>query len=506
MSTTDGSFDAAAALDAFRDEIRDAVNAHLSASSDPPAPAREVEKRAWVRTEPGLAPELRNERQFVRVKLPMEVEHRGATYRGFDISLGGFSVYGHPTIADDAVEDFVVRLLFRGYALTVKVRAAPVRQVQESNLTGFRIVEIEDDQLEVLRRILRAYLGGQLVTLEGLLVAADIQTTRGVRAAAAAAENRLSGKALWRQRAWYGGIALATFALLILLATSLFQRFAMVAAEVAAVTAPKLEVRSPADGEVGPHDLRPDDRVRRDQLLAEIRDRDLELELELVRARVAEAQKLLANPRPGSNLPVPSWPTPLQSALSESEQRSELAATLGLERARLVALEHRIEGNRLYASCDCLVFWAVPAGDWVQRGDRLFTLIRAGPSDLLVEALVPLSAITSIRQHDMAFIELPRTGELIEARVALLALDAERQPRAGLPRSAREDQSLASVLLRPSQALPSDMIGVPVEVVFSRMPEITLLAANLRRRVGDLAPKVLAALGLSGRAIARERP
>lgn len=506
MPTTDGSGDPAATLEAFRDQIRDAVNAYLGASADPPAPAREVEKRAWVRTEPGLAPEMRNERQFVRVKLPMEVEHRGTTYRGFDISLGGFSVYGHPTIADDAVEDFVVRLLFRGYALTVKVRAAPVRQVQESNLSGFRIVEIEDDQLEVLRRILRAHLGGQLVTLEGLLVAADSQTARGARDAAAAAQSRLSGKALWRQRAWYGAIALATFALLMILATSLFQRFAVLQAEVAAVTAPKLEVRAPADGEIGAHDVRPGDRVTRDQLLAEIRDRDLELERELMRARVAEGEKLLANPRPGSHFSAPAWPTPLQGDLADSERRSDLAATVGLERARLVALEHRMESNRLYASCECLVFWAAPAGDWVRRGDRLFTLIRAGPSDLLVEALVPLRAATSIRQHDMAFIELPRTGELIEARVALLALDAERQPRAGLPRWAREDQSLASVLLRPSQALPSDMIGVPVEVVFSRVPEVTLSVANLRRRLGDLAPTVLAALGLSGRAIARESP
>jgi hypothetical protein len=200
------------------DSLADPTTAPAAAAE----PARELEKRAWVRGEPGLAPELRNERQFVRVKLPMEVEHRGITYRGFDISLGGFSLVGHPPIADDAVEDFVVRLLFRGYALTVKVRASPVRQVQSDNLTGFRIVAIEDDQLEVLRKILRAYLGGQLVTLEGLLVAADLQTARTARTTAG--QTRLSGHALWRQRAWYGAIALATFGLLLVLAASLFER------------------------------------------------------------------------------------------------------------------------------------------------------------------------------------------------------------------------------------------------------------------------------------------
>jgi hypothetical protein len=478
-----------------------------ASTAAPAEPARELEKRAWVRGEPGLAPELRNERQFVRVQLPMEVEHRGTTYRGFDISLGGFSLLGNPAIAADAIEDFVIRLPFRGYALTVKVRATPVRQVQENNLSGFRIVAIDEDQIEALRRILRAYLGGQLVTLEGLLVAADAQTARSGRVAATG-RAKLSGRALWRQRAWYGAIALATFALLMVLATSLFQRFAVVEAAFATVTAPRLEVRAPADGELDEHGLRPGAVVRRDQLLAEIRDRDIDAELELVRARLAEGQKLLASPRSpsGRAFPAPPWPTPLQGMQADPERAPELEATLALERARLVALQHRRAGNRLYASCECTVFWAVPAGDWVRKGDRLFTLVRTGPSDLLVEALVPLRAVGRIRQHDIGFIELPDSGELIEARVALIALDSERQPRAGFPRWAQEDQSLASVLLTPSRALPEDMIGVPVQVIFSRAPEITQFTAHLKTRLGDLAPMMLAALGLSGRASARETP
>ena len=48
------------------------------------------------------------------------------------------------------------------------------------------------------------------------------------------------------------------------------------------------------------------------------------------------------------------------------------------------------------------------------------------------------------------------------------------------------------------------MIGVPIGVVFSRAPGVTLMLANLRLRLGDLAPSALAALGLSGRALARE--
>jgi hypothetical protein len=153
-----------------------------------------------------------------------------------------------------------------------------------------------------------------------------------------------------------------------------------------------------------------------------------------------------------------------------------------------------------------MLFWATPAGDWVRKGDRLFTLVGTEPSDLLVEALVPLRAAAKIGQDDTAFIELPHSGELIEARVVLIALDSERQPRAGFPHRAREDQSLVSVLLSPSRALPSDMIGVPVGVVFSRAPGVTLMIANLKMRLGDFGPTILTALGLRRRAVAKEGP
>jgi mannuronan synthase len=452
-------------------------------------PRREVEKREWVRGEPDLAPERRSERQFVRVNLPLEVEHHGTTYRGFDISLSGFSVVGHPAIDDGVVDDFVLRLLFRGYALTVNVKATSVRLVAEHDLSGFRIVAIEDDQLEVLRKILRAYLGGQLVTLEGLLVAADSQTGRRGDSDAKTRPSGPMGAARWRRGGWYLGIAGMTCALMLVLAASLFERLAVVEASFAAVTAPKLEIRAPTDGEVMAQPLEPGDRVARDQLLVEVRDRDLEIELELARADFAKGQRLLEEP---------ASPT---DAAGLGEER---ATTLALERARLTALEHRLASNRLYAPCVCTVFWAAPGGDWVHKGDRLFTLVRSAPGDLLVEALVPLRSIDKIAQHYTAFVELPHSGELIEARVALIALDSERQPRAGFPRWAQEQQSLASVLLRPSQALPEDMIGVPVQVVFSRAPEITLTVANLKTRLRELAPEALAALGLSDRAMARE--
>jgi hypothetical protein len=129
-------------------------------------------------------------------------------------------------------------------------------------------------------------------------------------------------------------------------------------------------------------------------------------------------------------------------------------------------------------------------------------LVRTGPADLMVEALLPVPAVGDLRQHQLAFIELADSQELVEARIALIALDSSRQPRAGFPRWAQQDQTMASVLLSPSRALPSDMIGTPIKVIFPRAPEITMAAASLRLRLGE----VMATLGLSGGARARETP
>lgn len=442
---------------------------------------QEVEKRATVRGEAGLASEPRSERQFVRAQLPMEVEHRGATYPGFDISLTGFSCVGSPAIDDDVIDAFTLHLLFHGYRLTIEVKASRVRQIETEKLNGFQIVEIDDAQAEVLRKVLRAHLSGQLITLDGVLTSADSQTAR--RTAASHDDNadgKLSGLAFWRRRMWYGMIMMATCALVLVLAASLFQRFAVVHSTFATVTAPKLDIGAPSDGEVGVQHLTPGDRVKRDQRLVQIRDRHLEADLELARKRLSTERRLLSSARPETDLSslttifdMPPIPAP----------NIALEAAVGLGQARLNALEHRLRANSLYAPCACTVLWAVPTGEWVKRGELLFTLVRTESGDLLVEALVPMHSIDRIDPGQVAFIALPDTSELIEAEVTHVTLDPLRQPRAGLPAWLRKDRGQASVLLRPNHPLASNLLGRPMQVVFSDFPAVTIAAADLRTKL-----------------------
>ena len=445
---------------------------------------QEVEKRASVRTEAGLASERRSERQFVRAQLPMEVEHRGAAYPGFDISLTGFSCIGSPAIDDDVVDDFAIHLLFHGYRLTIKVSASRVRQIETEKLNGFRIVKIDDAQAEVLRKVLRAHLGGQLITLDGVLTPADSQTAR--QAAASRRDNinsKLTGLALWRRRIWYLAIATATCALILVLAASLFQRFAVVHSAFATVTAPKLDIGAPSEGEIAAHGISPYDRVARDQLLVQIQDRQLDAELELVRQRLATTRRLLGSVN--RELDFTSLTTFFDLPPVVPEPKVALEAAAGLEQARLNALELRARANHLYAPCACTVLWTVLAGEWVDKGDLLVTLIRTESDDLMIEALVPLRSIDRIQPDQVAFIALPDDMQLIEARVERITLDPLRRPRAGLPDWIRQDQGLASVLLRPGRPFSSNLIGRPLEVVFSDWPAITVAAAEFRARLAQ---------------------
>ena len=442
---------------------------------------QEVEKRATVRGEAGLASEPRSERQFVRAQLPMEVEHRGATYPGFDISLTGFSCIGSPAIDDDVVDAFTLHLLFHGYRLTVAVKASRVRQIETEKLNGFQIVEIDDAQAEVLRKILRAHLSGQLITLDGVLTSADSQTARRTAGSDGdSADSKLSGLALWRRRMWYGLIATATCALVLILAASLFQRFAVVHSSFATMTAPKLDIGAPAGGEVGMQILVPGDRVRRDQRLVQVRDRHLEADLELAQKRLATERRLLSRARPETDL---SSLTTIFDLPPIPASNIALEAAVGLGQARLNALEQRLRANSLYAPCDCTVLWAVPTGEWVEKGELLFTLIRTASGDLLVEALVPMRSIDRVSPGQVAFIALPDTTELIEADVTHVTLDPLRRPRAGLPGWLRKDKGLASVLLRPNHRFASNLIGRPMQVIFSDFPAVTIAAADLRTKL-----------------------
>jgi hypothetical protein len=94
----------------------------------------------------------------------------------------------------------------------------------------------------------------------------------------------------------------------------------------------------------------------------------------------------------------------------------------------------------------------------------------------------------------VAFIALPDDPELIEARVEHVTMDPLRRPRAGLPAWLRQDKGLASVLLRPGRPFSDDLIGRPLEVIFSDLPAVTIAAAQVRAELAKWVRALIPAI------------
>ncbi|MEZ5826097.1 MAG: PilZ domain-containing protein [Geminicoccaceae bacterium] len=439
-----------------------------------------------------LAPEKRGERQFVRVPMPFVVEHDGQTVRGHDLSIDGFAL--EEPLRNSPLGETLhcrLRLLFKGYELTFNVKAHSVSDDHEGHPRTFQISEMDEAQREVLRKTIRAYLSGQLVTFEGLLLPSDAQTERQRRAREEELEEKPEPEteiAPWKRYARYAAIGVGAAVLFGFLATSLFQRIAVTESRFAALTAPRIEIRAPASGRLGGQGLSAGMTVDRDQELARVIDANLQAELAMAAAehdrislRLAAigddgtgtgAGTAVGSPRGGIAIPVERLRSdePVElAALGSVASRADLE----LSRIRLAALEHRERANRLFSPCACEISWSVPEGEWVEKGERIFSLIRTDPQMMSVIALVHMSDIDEIEPHDEAYVELPQTGELVAARVLAVRLDPDRGPRAGFPAWVAQDQSLASVELVPSQPLPSHLVGVPMKVYFTSWPTLT---------------------------------
>lgn len=446
-----------------------------------------------------IAHEQRDERMHIRLQLPFRVVfHEQRPLEGYDLSVSGFSLY-----MDDPIE---AKTLLKGHLLvaagsaelSVPFEARCLRhrfdELQGRYLMAFSFTQLAPSQRELLRRVVRAFLEGRHAGADELMGTQDSQTPR--RQPAASEPGGSGSRALWR----YGVLLIAIVVLVLIVAATLYRNFLLVEPAFAAVSAPKVDIVSPGRGVLQDLGLAAGDRVERDQLLVNVHDQDLQAELSLVQAGYRFNQRLIDNLQ--TSLDGSSRQVSVYNATRPDDFRSsgydivdqeiagarveQLAASVAFEKSRVNALETRDAGLSLYSPCDCEVGWALNgAGNvYVQPGDRLMTLIQTGTDEVLVEALVHMDDIGRIKPHQMAFLRLPGNDEAIEARVRSVALDVERQPRAGFPQWVRQQQNVASVLLVPTRSLPASMVGYPVDVRFSDAP---MLAASAEWVWGKMA-------------------
>lgn len=441
----------------------------------------------------GLQHERRDERHFIRVPVPFSAEvGRDATMLpGSDLSMGGFSV-GRGAEFETGTVVPVSLLIAAGAAQLIVPADARVLRSSDGE-TAFEFTRIDDRHREVLRRVIRAHLSGRYVAVEDMVDDEDPQTPRkraAASAAAAAAARHDSRPKPWGR---YAALGAAAVALVAVAGATAYRNFMLIDPDFAAVTAPRVDIRAPGDGVLGEHNLQAGDRVERDTLLVRVVDSDLRTDLMLARAAYRYNERLIGNLEDRLSQPQVEQVSMAESAGPPEDGAArfdmvpaeiararidEFQTARDFEVSKIAALEARMAANEIYSPCNCLVAWARSAagGSYIDKSERIITLIKTGPEDLLVEALVHMSEIDRIEPHQRAYVALPNASEPIAARVHAVSLDVERQPRAGFPKWVRQQQNVASVLLVPEEPLPASAVGVPVDVRFSEAPVIDATA------------------------------
>ncbi|MBK1696160.1 HlyD family efflux transporter periplasmic adaptor subunit [Rhodovibrio salinarum] len=448
------------------------------------------------RAEPMLATdrlrtERRDQRKHVRVELPFEAQIDGKTYVGRDVSLNGFGI--DKALSFHEGDNVHAELIFKFKGFTVNLPVtAKASGTGTTGRTGFEITSIEDDELEVLRKLITAHLSGTLVSIDGLLVSTDGQVARKAKKTghAHSAKNRKRGSGLGTLVRW-GAVASVAVALLLLAGTSFYERLFVVDSPFAATTAPRVDMRASGSGRFKDMGIVPGDRVKADEKIGRIINDELVSELAIAQATFQYQKQLISKLREAreqggdaaaeaiaaslsnSNRSGSSGKRDVATLLTIEKRIEQLVSKKNLQRARIAALNQQDKGNTIYSPCDCIVHWARggAGGTWVHNGDKLYELIPASPDKVMVEAQIPMSEVREIKRFQKANIELPNREQTITGRVVEVKLEGEHRPRAGFPKWVRQDLSKATVLIAPEKKIAQVGVGTPVDVSFSGTPQ-----------------------------------
>ncbi|QXT38139.1 hypothetical protein [Gymnodinialimonas ceratoperidinii] len=448
----------------------------------------------------------RNTNLIEPVQLPFLVTVGSNHYKGHALTLDEFEVYTKPIsqrqsandpLASGATVEVSLHVDLYG-VVAVFVGTAEVNEEQKDvsdNLTRFTFRKMNGRSREALRRLVRSYHAGHVPTTSDLIEDHDPETQTAVTSSPATPvppARRLKNIA---------GIALSAVVILGAIGfvgASAFERFFLIKAQFATVTAPAVEMMSAEMGQIRTPIETLGQSVSRDDLLYTVHSASLVADADELRARVEFLTQMLQDaesasaesasvaigepqsdgltaaegtPQAVTHEGVPlgdANATDLLSMVGGRASVQDIRRTLSLTEGELSALEVRLSSLVGYSPCECIVTWHQEDAAWVVPGDTVAVLARTVEDALRVEALVHVLDIGSMFVGQTALVTNVATGETIHGLVERITLDPRQQPRVGFPQWLRQEPTLASVILTVGEALNSSLIGQPVEVSIRR--------------------------------------
>ncbi|MBY6201677.1 HlyD family secretion protein [Maritalea mobilis] len=417
----------------------------------------------------GIQTIKRSSTLYHAIQLPFFVVLNDVILDGHSLSLEEFDAHHAPSWQREGDEFAIdvgtrtevrLRISLYGFVCEVTVLAEVIEIIEdrEDRVIRFAFRDMSRQTREALRRISRSYHAGYVASPSDLLENQDPQTLNEKKDEPAPEDARLK----WRRVVGMGlsvGVIVGTFAFI---GTALYERFVLINASFATITAPKVEMISADMGQVRTPIEAVGQILQRDDPIYEISSAELSSE---EASLVAQIDYLTEINEEMQNDPEVLALSPAGIPFSSP---AEVRRALALAEGELRALQLRIAELQGFSPCDCMVSWFQEDGAWVVPGDTVAVLARTESEALRVEALVHVSQIEDVHIGQSAVVTDEATGRTIPARVERITLDPRQQPRVGFPQWLRQEPTVASVMLSIDEALDPGMIGQPMQVAIRR--------------------------------------
>jgi alginate biosynthesis protein Alg44 len=194
------------------------------------------------------------QRQHARYRIPLVCVIDGEEYSALDWSVAGIGIAGRPgKIAVGRAVPLRLQFPFDGFTLVVSLEAELRHADAKSGRAGFKYVNVTSAQQRMLRFVLDSYLAGVLVQAgEVLDVAGRAIEARSREIPQRETSRTTLGRA--RRAIWggvrYAGIAAIAAALVVFLASSVYERVFVVPSASAGIVADLITVPAGANGRV----------------------------------------------------------------------------------------------------------------------------------------------------------------------------------------------------------------------------------------------------------------
>ena len=395
---------------------------------------------------PGLEIDRRPAAAPIELSLNFDVISRVGTFQGVRLSHRHLVVASSTPAIHQLGGAVKLRVALAGYDLVLPLGIdLDAAQAMRPGEHLFRITELDQRSADMLAQLIRVGMTGWLPDVEDLARGWDEETP--VKSAPAQ-------KVSIRWRSWLIA-ALAALALgsgIAAIAQRLIADATTVTADIAAVTAPRIDIASAEYGTVSSDIVGIGTKLVPGQLVARIQsdalDADLLVEIStLSEAERVEVEKLMTSQKEGEV----TW--------------QDIPAGFTAAQGRALALERRQLALNFYSSCTCSVVWSAKPGSAVSPGTLLLSLASTEPDQVRIEARVSPQDALALHPGTRAEVAVPSQGRSYEAVVEAVTYGAAPIPKFGLP---VEAGSRATIVLKPLD--PSEPLapGTPVSVVLSK--------------------------------------